>query len=116
MIVARLPELERLERLYHSDKAEFLAIYGRRRIGKTYLIHQYFKNKGLYFEVTGIKDGRKDSQLKKFHREFSRLFTSTGSLSSPKDWDEAFSRLVEEISKISTQQKVIIFFDELPWL
>ncbi|MFI4937391.1 MAG: ATP-binding protein [Candidatus Berkiellales bacterium] len=114
-IIAREAELERLERLYNSDKAEFLAIYGRRRIGKTFLISQYFKDKGIYFEVTGVKNGKKDSQLKKFHREFCRLFPSKANTPHPKDWDEAFARLQGQISQIN-KQKVIIFLDELPWL
>lgn len=116
IIVAREVELERLDRLYESDKAEFIAVYGRRRVGKTYLIRQYFKEKGVYFEVTGIKGADKANQLNKFHREFSRLFVTSPDVVAPRDWDEALSRLVDEVSKINPEQKVILFFDELPWL
>ncbi len=116
LIIAREIEIERLCLLYESDKAEFIAVYGRRRVGKTYLISQYFKEKGVYFEVTGIKGANKTSQLNKFHREYRRLFVDSADLSAPKDWDEALSRLVDEVAKINPEQKVILFFDELPWL
>ena len=56
-IFARKRELKILEKAYESGQPELLAIYGRRRIGKTFLIRQFFKNKGLYFELT---DQRRD--------------------------------------------------------
>ena len=52
-VFARNRELKFLERLYSSGKPEFLAIYGRRRVGKTYLIREFFKKKGIYFALTG---------------------------------------------------------------
>ena len=115
-IIARNAEIERLERVFHSKKAEFLAIYGRRRIGKTYLIREYFKDKGLYFEITGTQNASMSEQLKKYQREFTKLFPEQIERPVIKDWDEALSRLVSEVERITTQQKVIIFLDELPWL
>lgn len=78
-------------------------------MGKTYLINQYLKNKGVYFEIAGIKGANKASQLNKFHREFCRLFPVAPDLSAPESWDEALSRLVDEIAKINPNQKFILF-------
>ena len=56
-IIGRDKELQELQEIYESDEPQFLAVYGRRRIGKTYLISEFFKNKGVYFEITGMKEG-----------------------------------------------------------
>ena len=115
-IFGREEELKTLERLFCSPKPEFLAIYGRRRVGKTYLIHEFFKDKGVYFSVTGSKNSNKKLQLKKFTRELQSMFPLSDKGKEPKDWDEALFALKEVVSKIDPAQKVILFFDELPWL
>jgi hypothetical protein len=71
-IVARSEEQKTLERLYSSGKAEFLAVYGRRRVGKTFLIRGFFRNKGLYFALTGVKNAQVGKQLRNFTEELSR--------------------------------------------
>lgn len=114
-IIGRLQEKRILEKLYQSDKAEFLAIYGRRRVGKTFLITQFFKDKGVYFEITGTKNSPKSEQLANFFREFIALFKD-GNKEHPKDWGEAFYYLQNAIAGIPSSQKVVLFFDELPWL
>lgn len=115
-IFGREAEVKKLERLLKSTKAEFLAIYGRRRVGKTYLIHEFFKDKGLYFCVTGSLNSNKKLQLRKFWREIRSVFPQTYDLQEPKDWDEALYSLKELIGNIDTNKKIIVFFDELPWL
>jgi AAA+ ATPase superfamily predicted ATPase len=115
-IFGRGNEIKILEQLLNSPKPEFLAIYGRRRVGKTYLIHEYFKDKGLYFCVTGSMNSNKKLQLRKFYRELLNIFPDLRDLKEPNDWDEALYALKEAILKIDKSKKVIIFFDELPWL
>lgn len=112
-IFARQRELKVLDKIYRSNQAEFLAIYGRRRIGKTFLIRQFFKNKGLYFELSGIKKGSLRQQLNSFSIEFSRVF---GAASTPKGWFKAFDQLRTAIEQIPGKERIILFFDELPWL
>jgi uncharacterized protein len=109
-------EKKQLQELCDSGKAEFLAIYGRRRVGKTYLINEFFKDKGVYFEITGSKKAPKSEQLNNFYREFMVLFPSEAVSRWPKDWGGALNFLKTAISKIPESQKVILFFDELPWL
>jgi len=63
-LIGRVREQGLLKELLNSGKAEFLAVYGRRRIGKTFLIREYFKSKNiLFFNSSGIKDGALSSQL-----------------------------------------------------
>ncbi|MCK4608168.1 MAG: AAA family ATPase [Gammaproteobacteria bacterium] len=115
-IIGRKSELLELESLLKSKEAEFLAVYGRRRIGKTYLIREYFQNcDGVYFEVTGIKDGSYTQQLQKFSEKLSQTFFNNMALSQPNNWHEAFQSLTLAIRNI-TDRKIVLFFDELPWL
>ena len=116
LFVGRKEELKLLERLYRSKQAEFLAIYGRRRIGKTFLVRHFFRNKGIFFTITGSPNAKREEQLLNFHREYCALFCPEGPLKPPKNWSEAFFRLKEAVKKIQPEQKVVLFFDELPWL
>jgi len=115
-IFARAQELKLLEQLYNSGQPEFLAVYGRRRVGKTFLIREFFKNKGTYFALTGIKGASTRKQLKNFVVELSRVFGLPADYEPPKDWFEAFSHLRQAIEKMKGKERMILFFDELPWL
>jgi uncharacterized protein len=55
--VERGKELEILEEIFESNEPHFLAVYGKRKIGKTFLIREFFKSKGVYFEITDVKNG-----------------------------------------------------------
>ncbi len=113
-LIGREDEIEVLDRLYKSKNAEFLAIYGRRRVGKTFLITKYFKNKGIFFEITGTPNATAKEQRANFHDEFCSLFGKNKK--APQTWAEALSQLKDAVSQVDPSQKVIIFFDELPWL
>ncbi len=113
-IFARERELQALQRLYQSKRPEFLAVYGRRRVGKTFLIREFFKPKGLYFALTGIKGASLKKQLKNFAEEFARVFG--GKAIPPADWAEAFSRLRKAVQASKQPGRITLFFDELPWL
>jgi AAA+ ATPase superfamily predicted ATPase len=114
--IGREKELAILETLLKSEEAQFLAIYGRRRVGKTYLISNFFRDKGVYFELTGIKDAKLDAQLLNFVEEFSDCFLEGKRGRVPKSWQEAFTLLRRQVELVNPKQKVIIFLDELPWL
>jgi AAA+ ATPase superfamily predicted ATPase len=114
-IIARQEELKILENLYGSGKAEFLAIYGRRRVGKTFLIREFFREKGIYFHITGVKDSPVKKQLRNFVEEFKRVFGRSPE-AKPKDWQEAFFLLKDAIENRAGEERIILFFDELPWL
>lgn len=112
-IVGRAKEMEMLSRYMHSGKAEFVALYGRRRVGKTFLVTSYFKNK-FDFDVTGIIGGRKDEELDAFYTAL-RHYGYSGR--KPKRWMEAFDALrilLEPKMKKRKGKRCVVFFDELP--
>jgi AAA+ ATPase superfamily predicted ATPase len=115
-MIGRQEEGQVLKELLNSKKAEFLAVYGRRRVGKTYLIREFFQKKGIFFNVTGTKDGRLIEQLSHFLDELSTVFYSGLPLKEVKSWDEAFKLLTRAISEANPKKKIILFLDELPWL
>jgi len=116
-IVGREKEIKLFERIVASPQAEFVAVYGRRRVGKTYLVQQCLAKKGTYMECTGIKDGRLHDQLLNFIQSFAAAFYPGLPLQAPKGWREAFELLTNELKKASsTKKKIILFLDELPWL
>ncbi len=115
-IIGREKERAILTKLLRSKKAEFLAIYGRRRIGKTFLMHEFFKDQGVYLTITGTRKAPKSEQLKNFYRSLRALFPNHAGEKKPKDWSDAFDMLLKEIQKLDHSVKFIFFLDELPWL
>jgi len=117
-LIGRGNEIAVLEQFYNSNQAEFLALYGRRRVGKTYLIRQFFANKeGIFFNVTGSKNGPMLEQLQHFTDQISQVFYHGIGLKLAKNWDEAFKMLTLAIKEQKPRdKKVILFFDELPWM
>lgn len=115
-ILGREKEKEILDAVWNSKEAEFVAIYGRRRVGKTYLIRHYFSQKGFYLEASGAKDKPLRNQLENFTKALSKTFFRGAPLAIPTTWDAAFDLLTQELEKIPKPEKAIIFLDELPWM
>ncbi len=117
-LTARTQEQETLKRFYESDSPEFLAIFGRRRVGKTFLIKRYFESiQGLFFSVTGLQNGGISDQMQRFMVELGKTFFKGARLKVPKDWFEVFDALNDAIDTLAaSQQKVVLFFDEFPWM
>jgi uncharacterized protein len=111
-IIGRLFEQNELQSYYQSDSSEFVAIYGRRRIGKTYLVREFFKD-NFDFYLTGMANANMTSQLLNF--QFS--IHKAGFTDAPvaKNWLFAFQQLISQLEK-STKKKKLIFLDELPWM
>ncbi|MBD3315130.1 MAG: hypothetical protein GF344_05040, partial [Chitinivibrionales bacterium] len=119
MIIGRESEKKVLRGLLDSTKPEFVALYGRRRVGKTFLINQFFEDKGVYFELLGSKDSSNETHLARFCSEVSYSFYDTKTPVEAKDWETAFAELKKAIDitkKDQPSRKIVIFFDELPWL
>jgi uncharacterized protein len=115
MIVGRKKERALFETAFESDKAQFITIYGRRRVGKTYLVRQFFSQKKcLFFEVTGVQHGNMKRQIEGFYAALSETFFNRAPLAPAASWFSAFMFLHDQILK--SEGKVIIFLDELPWL
>ncbi len=118
-MIGRENEIEQLERLYNSNKAELVAIYGRRRVGKTYLVNAVFKDR-LFFSHTGLslEDDDKNDQLKKQLKHFYQSLLEFGLKDgkSPTNWFEAFTLLRQLIKSEKSNKRMVMFFDELPWM
>ncbi len=114
-MVGRKKEIEILSQAYTSNKPEMIAVFGRRRVGKTYLIRSFFEEK-MTFELTGLKDATKEQQLRNF--TYSLKDSSKGSIvkNTPKDWLEAFNQLKDFIDTLDKKERKVIFIDELPWI
>ncbi len=117
-IIGRNAEKELLEDCVKSKFPEFLAVYGRRRIGKTYLIREFFNNRFSFYS-TGLADAGKTTQLKEFHRALKEY--GDGNKAVPKDWFEAFSRLRDILVCGKAERdfgsgKYVVFLDEVPWM
>ena len=110
-MIGRTKEINELNRLYESDESEFVAVYGRRRVGKTYLIRETFADR-FAFQHTGLPNATKRQQLAHF-KESLVEYGFKGAV--PKDWFAAFHALKEVVAKCVLRRKVV-FIDELPWL
>ncbi len=116
-IIGRYKEQHALDAILNAPVAQLIAIYGRRRIGKTFLVREFFRNKGQTMEVVGSHRGSMAHQLKIFSRGFSECFFRGIPLQTPSSWDEAFMQLTEQLHQIlPSKKKIILFFDEIPWL
>jgi uncharacterized protein len=112
MIVGREKEVEQLNEIFESKKSSFVAVYGRRRVGKTYLIKEHFNYK-FDFYIAGIAKGNMKRQLTNFHE--AMLEYGSTEQDFPIDWFSAFGQLKKLIVKNKAKKKVI-FIDEMPWL
>lgn len=114
-IIGREKEMEIFGDLLKSKDSEFLAVYGRRRVGKTFLIREYFSKAAVYIEVVGVKDAAMKIQLQNFMAAISPHVYGEIPLQHPKSWKEAFYLFTKALEKIR-KKKVVLFLDELPWL
>ena len=112
-IIGRKAEQEILRQRIESKSPELIVIYGRRRIGKTYLVRQYF-NDSFSFYSTGIYQGTKKEQLGEFNRQLE--YYSGRKWSVAKDWFDAFAQLREYLASIGGDSPIVVFLDELPWM
>ena len=89
-----------------------VAVYGRRRVGKTFLIKEFFHNE-FDFVFTGSYETPTSVQLALFHQELQKH--TKQELPIPKNWFEAFDRLRVYLGSLS-KERIVLFFDELPWI
>lgn len=112
-LIGRIREIQKLDKLVASTQSEFLAVYGRRRVGKTFLIRNYFKNE-FDFYATGLAKGNTRQQLTNFTIFINNYFSNHHAV--PSSWLEAFSLLIKELEKKKSTDKRVIFIDEMPWM
>lgn len=115
-MIGRKLEIEILHQAYTSTKPELVAVLGRRRIGKTYLIRNFFRGK-LDFEMVGLKAGTQEQQLRNFAYSLRDAQRSASIGQVPADWLDAFFQLRLYLESLGdTDRKKVVFIDELPWI
>lgn len=112
VIIGRDNEKKILHRAILSNKSELIAVYGRRRVGKTYLIRNYYADK-ILFEFSGSYNGKLKDQLENFHLV---LAEKRKGFPQPDSWRKAFFQLGKYINSFRSTHKKVIFLDEFPWL
>lgn len=113
-LIGRKREANVLQKALTSHKSELIVVYGRRRVGKTFLIHQVYENH-IQFELSGLHNGTLEDQLEKFHGlllQKSKQYQPE----RPQTWIQAFFQLETYINRLRTKKKKVIFLDEFPWL
>ena len=116
MLVARDRERETLTEALESSRPELIAVYGRRRIGKTFLVREHFRD-AIVFELTGSHAGDMATQLRAFALALGRAMSAPAALAPPSDWMEAFTQLERYLTELPRPgAKHVVFLDELPWI
>ncbi|MQN35309.1 ATP-binding protein, partial [Prevotella copri] len=112
-LIGREAELKLLNEYINSDRSEFIAVYGRRRVGKTFLIRKAVEDHFAFF-MTGMNGVAKGEQLVNFSISLQK-YTHSTTLQTFKSWLLAFYALSQYI-EILPEGKKVIFIDELPWM
>lgn len=113
-VIGRDEEKIILQKALLSDEAELVAIYGRRRVGKTFLIRNVYE-KQIIFEFSGVHNATLSDQLANFAQALTRSMKSLP-VETPVDWGRAFSMLESYVAPLIKKQKRVLFFDEFPWI
>ena len=112
-MIGRKAEKEDFIRFMESEKSEFVVVFGRRRVGKTFLIREYFSNKFTFYH-TGMANTEMEIQLQSFNTSLQKY----GEIPYPKvsTWFESFEQLIHLLSNKKQKGKKVVFIDEMPWL
>ena len=114
--IGREKELNILNNCFNSDKSEFVAVYGRRRVGKTFLIKELFESRFTFY-TTGILNGSREAQLRAWNKEIMRY--GCNDIPAADNWTIAFENLntlIEQSRAKGNIEKKVIFLDEAPWM
>ena len=118
-IIGRKQEKDELMAIYHRRQAQLVAVYGRRRVGKTYLIRELFKDDFSFYH-TGVSpvelqnSNLLESQLTAFNYSYQQYGGEV--LPRPESWMEAFNRLKSLLLKQDASKRTVVFLDEMPWM
>lgn len=112
-IIGRKYEYDLLEQSMHSSESELVIIYGRRRVGKTFLVNSFFNN-NYTFKLTGVYKQPTNVQLERFAAAMEEYSNHT--TDAPSNWFRAFDILKDYLKSINSNEKKVIFIDEMPWL
>lgn len=114
-LIGRKAEQAILRKALASEEAEMVAVLGRRRVGKTFLVRSVYAGQ-MAFEVTGVQYATTEEQLSNFYFQFTAMLGSGDEFERPTTWMEAFQSLIRAWERQQFTEKMVLFFDELPWL
>lgn len=112
-LIGRKNEIAQLKRVVESNRSEFVVIFGRRRIGKTFLVRKYFEDR-YHFSYVGQRDVTDKVQLQRFALALQN-YAKSENVPDFKNWFEAFDALKKYLASLDASRK-IIFIDEMPWI
>lgn len=112
-VIGRKSEKEILENALSSRQSELIVLYGRRRVGKTYLIREVYKDH-IHFEHSGMFKATAREQLKLFRQSIHQYAHQKRRI--PSSWIEAFQQLKDYCDTLTENKKKVLFIDEFPWL
>jgi len=113
-MIGREEEVKILTHMLATKEAELVSIIGRRRVGKTYLLRETFKNH-IAFEFVGIQGGTQRENLNAFTFTLQQTFGKEKVPNIIQNWLQAFKILIELLSGQQPKKKRVIFIDEIPW-
>ena len=113
-IAGRQEEIALLEDLLRKNNPEFVAVYGRRRVGKTFLIRQVY-GKQIVFECSGLHQKSFSRQLENFWLTLQEANPTGKPTPMPQTWLQAFAQLKIFLNTLKGGQKKVVFLDEIPW-
>ena len=113
VFIGRKTEQKILKDALVSHKAEMIAVIGRRRVGKTFLINTVYQQH-IVFKISGTQNAPLKEQLAIFKDQLSAMVGSE--VEQPRDWLSAFFLLRQYLLTLMTEERKVVFFDELPWL
>ncbi|HFA48266.1 MAG TPA: ATP-binding protein [Bacteroidetes bacterium] len=115
LLIGRKEEQRILQQALASKEAEMVAIIGRRRVGKTFLVNEVYKDQ-IAYEVTGIQNAPRSEQISNFVYHINRRLKAPLHIPLPSNWLNAFMLLISYLEQPGQAGKKVVFFDELSWL
>ena len=113
-IIGRQSEIAVLQALLEKEESDFVAVYGRRRVGKTFLIRQVYQQQ-IVFECSGLHEKSFAQQLENFWLTLQEYNVNAKPRPTPKTWLQAFSQLKLYLNTLRGEKKKVVFLDEISW-
>jgi uncharacterized protein len=113
-LVGRENEIESFKNCLQLSESKLIVVYGRRRVGKTFLIRNMFSS-NIVFEISGLHKGTTKSQIKHFSKTLASYGLTSAAFANAKDWLDCFGLLQEYLDSLKYKSKKVIFIDEMPW-
>jgi uncharacterized protein len=112
--IGRETEQAILQAALDSNEAEMVAVIGRRRVGKTFLIKTFYEGR-IDFEATGVQNSEETEQLQNFTLRLNETFHKGEAVLKPTNWLDAFHQLGAALDRKKKRKRMVVFLDEIPW-